>query len=88
VATSTVRARPKAVVLHKPGRPRMVVYVFGRYIRIAHWVRNGLLIWLVMSGIYIGNPFLARNLASEASESSSWRRCAAGTSSPAGSCWR
>ncbi len=67
MATGTARARTKAVVLHKPGRPRMVVYVFGRYIRIAHWVRNGLLVWLVLSGIYIGNPFLARNLASEAS---------------------
>jgi Ni/Fe-hydrogenase 1 B-type cytochrome subunit len=38
----------------------MVVYVFGRYVRAAHWIRNGLLLWLVVSGIYIGNPFLAR----------------------------
>ncbi len=67
MATSTAGARPKAVVLQKPGRPRMVVYVFGRYIRAAHWIRNGLLIWLVLSGIYIGNPFLARNLTAEAS---------------------
>jgi Ni/Fe-hydrogenase 1 B-type cytochrome subunit len=38
----------------------MVVYVFGRYVRAAHWIRNGLLLWLIVSGIYIGNPFLAR----------------------------
>jgi Ni/Fe-hydrogenase 1 B-type cytochrome subunit len=31
-------------------------------VRIAHWIRNALLIWLIGSGIYIGNPFLARNL--------------------------
>ncbi len=68
MATSAAGARPRAVVLQKPGRPRVVVYVFGRFIRAAHWVRNGLLIWLVLSGIYIGNPFLARNLMSEASD--------------------
>jgi Ni/Fe-hydrogenase 1 B-type cytochrome subunit len=38
----------------------MVVYVFGRYVRMAHWLRNAILLWLVMSGVYIGNPFLAR----------------------------
>jgi Ni/Fe-hydrogenase 1 B-type cytochrome subunit len=53
---------PAAVVVERAGRPTMVVYVFGRFVRIAHWVRNALLIWLVMSGVYIGNPFLARNL--------------------------
>jgi Ni/Fe-hydrogenase 1 B-type cytochrome subunit len=53
---------PVAVVVERAGRPTMVVYVFGRFVRIAHWVRNALLIWLVMSGVYIGNPFLARNL--------------------------
>ena len=68
MATRAASARPRAVVVQKPGRPKMVVYVFGRYIRIAHWVRNGLLIWLVLSGIYIGNPFLARNLFTETSE--------------------
>jgi len=68
VATRAVGQRPSAVVVQKPGRPKMVVYVFGRYIRIAHWLRNGLLIWLVLSGIYIGNPFLARNLFAETSE--------------------
>jgi len=45
-----------------------VVYVFGRYIRAAHWIRNALLIWLVLSGIYIGNPFLARVLYPETAE--------------------
>jgi len=44
VATRAVRARPSAVVVQKPGRPAMVVYVFGRYIRAAHWIRNALLI--------------------------------------------
>lgn len=68
MATRAAAARPKAVVLHKPGRPKMVVYVFGRYIRVTHWLRNGLLIWLVLSGFYIGNPFLARNLFQETSE--------------------
>ena len=70
MATSAARARPSsAVVAERPGRPKMVVYVFGRYIRLAHWIRNGLLVWLVISGFYIGNPFLARNLITEASES-------------------
>jgi Ni/Fe-hydrogenase 1 B-type cytochrome subunit len=61
VATSAP-ARAGAVVVGRPGRPTMVVYVFGRFVRIAHWLRNALLIWLVGSGIYLGNPFLARNL--------------------------
>lgn len=66
MTTETTRVRrPKAVVMQRPGRPKMVVYVFGRYVRIAHWIRNGVLIWLVLSGIYIGNPFLARNLFTE-----------------------
>lgn len=69
MTTDTPRARrPRAVVVQRPGRPKMVVYVFGRYVRIAHWVRNGALIWLVLSGIYIGNPFLARNLVTETSQ--------------------
>jgi Ni/Fe-hydrogenase 1 B-type cytochrome subunit len=66
VTTDTTRPRrPGAVVLQRPGRPQMVVYVFGRFVRIVHWVRNFLLIWLVLSGLYIGNPFLARNLFTE-----------------------
>jgi Ni/Fe-hydrogenase 1 B-type cytochrome subunit len=69
VATRAVGRTPPAVVVQKPGRPKMVVYVFGRYIRVAHWIRNGLLIWLVLSGIYLGNPFLATRLYAEASES-------------------
>jgi Ni/Fe-hydrogenase 1 B-type cytochrome subunit len=71
VTTQTTRRapKPKAVVMERPGRPKMVVYVFGRYIRITHWIRNGLLIWLVLSGIYIGNPFLARDLFTETSQS-------------------
>jgi len=48
--------------MEREGRPKMVVYVFGRFVRIAHWIRNALLIWLVLSGLYIANPFLARNL--------------------------
>ena len=63
MTTDTTRAgRPKAVVMEREGRPKMVVYVFGRFVRIAHWIRNALLIWLVLSGLYIANPFLARNL--------------------------
>lgn len=71
MTTQTTRRapKPKAVVMERPGRPKMVVYVFGRYIRITHWIRNGLLIWLVLSGIYIGNPFLARDLFTETSQS-------------------
>jgi Ni/Fe-hydrogenase 1 B-type cytochrome subunit len=61
-------APPRGVVLERPGRPKMVVYVFGRYIRVAHWIRNAVLIWLVGSGIFIGNPFLARNLLQETAE--------------------
>lgn len=69
MTTDTTRARrPRAVVMQRPGRPKMVVYVFGRYIRIAHWLRNGALIWMVLSGIYIGNPFLARNLFTETAQ--------------------
>ena len=47
----------------------MVVYVFGRYVRLAHWIRNGVLIWMVLSGIYLGNPFLARLGMGQATES-------------------
>jgi Ni/Fe-hydrogenase 1 B-type cytochrome subunit len=68
VATRAVGAKPSAVVVERPGRPALVVYVFGRYIRAAHWIRNTLLIWLVLSGIYIGNPFLARVLYPETAE--------------------
>ncbi len=68
VATRALRPAPAAVVVEKPGRPKMVVYVFGRFIRATHWIRNGLLIWLVLSGIYIGNPFLARVLYPETAE--------------------
>lgn len=63
MTTDTTRAgRPRAVVMERKGRPKMVVYVFGRFVRITHWVRNALLIWLVLSGIYLANPFFARNL--------------------------
>ena len=47
----------------------MVVYVFGRYVRLAHWIRNGVLIWMALSGIYLGNPFLARLGMGQATES-------------------
>lgn len=68
MTTETSRTRRvRAVVLERPGRPKMVVYVFGRYVRVAHWIRNLVLIWMVLSGIYIGNPFLARNLLTETS---------------------
>ncbi len=56
-----------AVKLERPGRPTMIVYVFGRYVRIAHWLRNGLLVWLVGSGIYLGNPFLVASPMGETS---------------------
>jgi Ni/Fe-hydrogenase 1 B-type cytochrome subunit len=61
------RAAPamKAVAIERPGRSTLVVYVFGRYVRIAHWIRNGLLLWLIGSGIYIGNPFLTRTAMGE-----------------------
>lgn len=61
MATRTV-AGPGAAMVQQPGRPALVVYVFGRFIRAAHWIRNGLLLWLIFSGYYIGNPFLARVL--------------------------
>lgn len=69
MTTDTRRLPPRkdAVVLEREGRPRMVVYVFGRYVRAAHWIRNALLIWLVLSGIYLGNPFLARSLTGDTS---------------------
>lgn len=60
MATTVGRKPPRGVVVGGGGRPALVVYVFGRYVRIAHWIRNFALIWLVSSGIYIGNPFLAR----------------------------
>jgi Ni/Fe-hydrogenase 1 B-type cytochrome subunit len=66
--TRQPRVRPKAVVLERQGRPALVVYVFGRYVRIAHWLRNGLLLWLVLSGIYIGNPFFSRLGMGQATE--------------------
>lgn len=70
MTTDTTRGRrPSAVVIEETGHPKVIVYVFGRYVRIAHWIRNGLLIWMVGSGIYIGNPFLARNLVNETSQS-------------------
>ena len=47
----------------------MVVYVFGRYVRAAHWIRTVMLMWMVLSGIYIGNPFLARLGVGQATES-------------------
>ena len=65
MATRAPGRQTGAVVIDEPGRPRVVVYVFGRYVRIAHWIRNGLLIWLVLSGIYIANPFLARSLTTD-----------------------
>jgi Ni/Fe-hydrogenase 1 B-type cytochrome subunit len=60
VATTAGQNAPRGVVIERPGRPALVVYVFGRYVRAAHWIRNAVLIWLVGSGIYLGNPFLAR----------------------------
>lgn len=62
MATRTLSSRPREVVIERPGSPKMVVYVFGRFVRVAHWIRNALLVWLVLSGFYIGNPFLARNV--------------------------
>lgn len=63
MATRAPGNRAPAVVIEETGRPKIVVYVFGRFVRIAHWVRNAVLIWLVLSGIYIANPFLAPRLA-------------------------
>lgn len=37
-------------------------YVFGPFTRAAHWLRFGLIIWFVLSGLYIANPFLIRNV--------------------------
>lgn len=68
MATTTGRDAPRSVVIERKGRPAMVVYVFGRYVRLAHWVRNGVLIWLILSGIYLGNPFLARLGVGQATE--------------------
>ena len=65
MAVNAPGGRPAAVVIEETGRPKLVVYVFGRYVRIAHWVRNALIIWMVLSGIYIANPFLARSLTSD-----------------------
>jgi len=69
MTTDTSRMRParvkRAVVVEREGRPKMVVYVFGRYVRAAHWIRNAALIWLILSGIYIANPFLARAFSSD-----------------------
>jgi Ni/Fe-hydrogenase 1 B-type cytochrome subunit len=69
VPDGTVTDAPTHVVAGAKGRPAMVVYVFGRYVRAAHWIRNGILIWLVLSGIYLGNPFLARLGLGQATES-------------------
>lgn len=66
MATHAPGHQPAAVVIEETGRPKIVVYVFGRYVRIAHWIRNAVLIWMVLSGIYIGNPFLARSLTGDA----------------------
>lgn len=60
---------PRAVVVERKDRPALVVYVFGRYVRIAHWIRNGILIWLILSGVLLGTPFLARFGAGQATES-------------------
>ena len=65
MATRVAGHQPAAVVIEETGRPKIVVYVFGRYVRIAHWIRNAVLIWMVLSGIYIGNPFLARSLTGD-----------------------
>lgn len=59
--TRPLPRRAASVTVEAPGRPKMVVYVFGRYVRIAHWIRNALLLWLIGSGIFIGSPFLARS---------------------------
>ena len=69
VATTTGQDAPRSVVIERKGRPAMVVYVFGRYVRLAHWIRNGVLIWMALSGIYLGNPFLARLGMGQATES-------------------
>ncbi len=69
MATTTGKDAPRSVVIERTGRPAMVVYIFGRYVRAAHWIRNGVLIWLVFSGIYLGNPFLARVGLVQATES-------------------
>lgn len=36
-------------------------YVFRSFTRMAHWVRFAIMIWLVVSGLYIAIPFLARD---------------------------
>jgi Ni/Fe-hydrogenase 1 B-type cytochrome subunit len=64
-----VPRNPRAVVVERKDRPALVVYVFGRYVRMAHWIRNGILIWLILSGIFLGTPFLARFGMGQATES-------------------
>ncbi len=63
------RRAPHAVVVERRDHPALVVYVFGRYVRIAHWLRNGILIWMILSGVFLGTPFLARVGAGQATES-------------------
>lgn len=60
-----MRKQPGTVVVQREGRPALVVHVFGTFVRVSHWIRNALLIWLVLSGLYIANPFLARSLTSD-----------------------
>lgn len=36
-------------------------YVFGRFTRIVHWVRFVMMIWFVISGLYIAYPFIGRD---------------------------
>ncbi len=40
-----------------------VRYVFGPFTRAAHWVRVGLIAWFVLSGLYLADPYLARNVS-------------------------
>lgn len=48
--------------LYKRGEEVVAVrYVFGRFTRAAHWLRVAIMIWLVATGFYIANPFLARD---------------------------
>jgi len=44
-----------------PNTPVHLHYVFGRFTRLSHWFRVVLMIWLVISGFYLAEPFLAPN---------------------------
>lgn len=51
--------KPNAGLPQPPVTPTVQLrYVFGRFTRISHWLRVGLMVWFAVSGFYIANPFL------------------------------